>query len=45
MAGISRAEWLGLLEAEGFEAQVLPFEHSEVEPEATVMFVGVKSLI
>ena len=38
----SQAEWLRLLEEEGFEAHVLPFEHSEVGPDATVMFVGVK---
>jgi SAM-dependent methyltransferase len=39
----SQAEWIEVLEAEGFEAHVLPFAHSEVEPEATVMFVGVKN--
>jgi SAM-dependent methyltransferase len=37
----SQDEWLAVLREEGFQAQVLPFEHSEVEPGTTVMFVGV----
>jgi SAM-dependent methyltransferase len=38
----SQEEWLEALREEGFQAQVLPFEHSEVEAGTTVLFVGVK---
>ena len=36
-----RADWLRLLEETGFQAQVA-FEHSEVEPGTTEIFLGVK---
>jgi hypothetical protein len=38
-----RATWLRLLTDAGFEATAVPFEHSEVEPESTEMFVAVKA--
>jgi hypothetical protein len=38
----SREEWLSVLQQEGFQAQVLPFEHSELEPGSTEMFLGLK---
>ena len=38
----SREEWLSVLQQEGFQAQVLPFNHSELEPGSTEMFVGLK---
>lgn len=37
-----RATWLRLFEEAGFNAQVLPFKHSEVEPGETEMILGVK---
>jgi len=39
----SRAEWLAVLEAEGFKAQIMPFDHSEIEPGSVEMFLGVKN--
>jgi SAM-dependent methyltransferase len=38
-----RADWLKLLEETGFQAHSVPFEHSEVEPGTTEIFIGVKS--
>lgn len=38
----ARNEWLGMLEQAGLAADVLPFEHSEVEPGSCEMFLGVK---
>src|SRR5512139_2426344 len=37
-----RLDWLRLLEKTGFQARVIPFEHSEVEPGITEIFIGVK---
>ncbi len=37
-----RADWLRLLEETGFTAHVRPFDHSEVEPGMTEIFIGVK---
>lgn len=37
-----RADWLRLLTEVGFQPKVLPLEHSEVEPGASEVFVGVK---
>lgn len=37
-----RATWLRLMEEAGFKASFLPFDHSEVEPGMTELFVGVK---
>lgn len=37
-----RATWLRLMEEAGFQARALPFDHSEVEPGMTEMFIGVK---
>jgi len=37
-----RADWLRLLEETGFQPRVIPFEHSEVEPGMTEIFIGVK---
>ncbi len=36
----SRAEWLRLLADVGFEARVIPFQHSEVEPGELEVFVA-----
>ena len=36
-----RATWLGLMAESGFEARLLPFEHSEVAPDETEMVLGV----
>ena len=38
----SRATWLRLLKAAGFEPAVIPFDHSELEPGAYELFVCVK---
>lgn len=35
-----RQTWLNLLSRAGFEAQTIPFEHSEVEPGTLEVFVG-----
>ena len=37
-----RADWLRLLDETGFQAQAIPFEHSEVEPGTAEIFLGVK---
>lgn len=37
-----RADWLKLLEETGFQTHAIPFEHSEVEPGMTEIFIGVK---
>jgi SAM-dependent methyltransferase len=39
----SRAEWLQTIAAAGFQPQSVPFEHSEVEPGTTEVFLGLKS--
>jgi hypothetical protein len=38
----SRCDWLKLLGEVGFVPQSRPFEHSELEPGSTEVFVGVK---
>lgn len=38
----SRQTWLDAIESVGFEAQVLPFAHSEVEPGSMAVFLGLK---
>jgi len=35
-------EWLGMMAQVGFRAQVLPFEHSELEPGSAKLFMGIK---
>jgi len=40
----ARAEWLQLLRDAGFSAQVVPCEHSELEPGSYEVFLGVKSM-
>jgi len=35
-----RGDWLRLIAAAGFEARVLPFEHSEIEPGTLELFLG-----
>jgi SAM-dependent methyltransferase len=37
-----RADWLHLLSAVGFEARVLPFDHSELEPGSYEIFIATK---
>ncbi len=37
-----RARWLALMGDVGFEARVVPFDHSELEPGTYELFVGVK---
>ena len=37
-----RLDWLRLLEETGFTTQIRPFDHSEVEPGMTEIFIGVK---
>jgi SAM-dependent methyltransferase len=37
-----RARWLALLDEAGFDAQAVPFEHSELEPGSALVFAGVK---
>jgi len=37
-----RADWLRLLNAAGFETRVVPFNHSEVEPDSAELFVAYK---
>jgi hypothetical protein len=39
----ARAEWLRLLADAGFEAKVVPFEHSELEPGQYEVFAGRKA--
>jgi SAM-dependent methyltransferase len=38
----SQGDWLRLLKQAGFEASKLPFEHSEIEPGAAHVFLGIK---
>jgi SAM-dependent methyltransferase len=38
----SRREWLETIRQCGFEAHAFPFEHSEIEPGSSEVFVGVK---
>ncbi len=38
----TRQDWLRWLGEAGFEAKSLPFEHSELEPGSTEMFLGLK---
>ncbi len=38
----SQADWLRFITEAGFQAQMLPFEHSEIEPGAMHVFVGRK---
>ena len=38
----ARGDWLAVLRNAGFEASVAPFAHSEIEPGAVEMFLGVK---
>ena len=40
-----RHRWLELMEQVGFRASSLPFEHSEVEPGTTEVFIGKKASI
>jgi SAM-dependent methyltransferase len=40
----SRQVWLSLMAQAGFEARLLPFEHSQVEPGITEMVLGVKRI-
>ncbi len=42
MGLFSRADWLRMLSETGFQAQAVPFEHSELEPGVYEMFVGTK---
>lgn len=37
-----RQTWLDTMQAAGFEPRVIPFEHSELEPGAHELFIGVK---
>ncbi len=37
-----RAEWLRILADVGFEARVVPFDHSELEPGSYELFIGRK---
>lgn len=39
----SSDDWLRLINQAGFQASVMPFEHSELEPESTFVFLGLKS--
>lgn len=39
----ARDEWLKLMEDAGFEAQVVPFDHSELQPGSCEVFLGVKN--
>lgn len=38
----ARAEWLQIMKSVGFQAQIVPFEHSEIAPGSAELFVGVK---
>lgn len=38
----SRQTWLDAITSVGFEAQVLPFKHNEVEPGTMALFLGLK---
>jgi SAM-dependent methyltransferase len=37
-----RDDWLQILERVGFIPNALPFDHSEIEPESTEVFIGIK---
>ena len=37
-----RSEWLDTLRQVGFEPSAIPFQHSEVEPGTTEVFLGVR---
>jgi SAM-dependent methyltransferase len=39
-----RATWLRVMEEAGFQARLLPFDHSEVEPGMTEMVAGIRGL-
>jgi hypothetical protein len=39
-----RAYWLDLLSEVGFEARILPFEHTELEPGECELFIAKRSL-
>ena len=39
---LARAEWLQLLAQAGFEARVVPFEHSELDPTSAEVFVATR---
>lgn len=41
----SRSEWQEILNGAGFIPHSVPFEHSELEPESTEVFIGVKPFI
>jgi hypothetical protein len=38
----SHETWLRLITQAGFKAQSMPFEHSELEPGSTHVFLGIK---
>lgn len=38
----ARQTWLGLMNGVGFNARSIPFEHSEIEPGSSEVFLGVK---
>jgi len=38
----SQENWIRLMDRVGFEARVLQFEHSEIEPDTSVFFLGIK---
>ena len=40
----SQEVWIRLINEAGFHARLVPFEHSEVEPDTHVVFLGVKPL-
>ncbi len=37
-----QADWLRFISEAGFQAQMLPFEPSEIEPGSVFMFVGLR---
>jgi SAM-dependent methyltransferase len=37
-----RQDWLRIIQEEGFQAPVMPFEHGEIEPGTCEVFLGVK---
>jgi hypothetical protein len=42
MGFFSRSAWLDTLRQVGFEPRAIPFQHSEVEPGTTEVFLGVR---
>jgi hypothetical protein len=42
MGFFSQADWLRIIKAVGFEPQVVPFEHSEIESGTCELFIGKK---